>query len=49
MWKMVETDFTTLAEAVPEEKWGFRPTQGAFTDVRTFGEQVKHVACANEA
>ena len=49
MWKMVESDFTSLAEAMPEEKWSFRPTQGAFTDVRTFAEQVKHVACANEA
>jgi len=49
MWKMVESDFTSLAEAMPEEKWSFKPTQGAFTDVRTFGEQVKHVACANEA
>ena len=49
MWKMVEGDFTSLAEAMPEEKWGFKPTQGTFADVRTFGEQVKHVACANEA
>ena len=49
MWKMVESDFTALAEAMPEEKWSFKPTQGAFTDVRTFGEQVKHVACANES
>src|ERR1700751_6223525 len=49
MWKMVERDFTSLAEAMPEDKWNFKPTQGAFTDVRTFGEQVKHVACANEA
>jgi len=49
MWKMVESDFTSLAEAMPEDKWSFKPTQGAFTDVRTFGEQVKHVACANEA
>jgi hypothetical protein len=49
MWKMVESDFTSLAEAMPEDKWNFKPTQGAFTDVRTFGEQVKHVACANEA
>jgi uncharacterized damage-inducible protein DinB len=48
-WKMVESDFTSLAEAMPEEKWSFKPTQGAFTDVRTFAEQVKHVACANEA
>jgi hypothetical protein len=49
MWKMVESDFTSLAEAMPEEKWGFKPTQGAFAGVRTFAEQVKHVACANEA
>jgi DinB superfamily len=49
MWKMVEGAFTSLAEAMPEEKWTFKPTQGAFADVRTFGEQVKHVACANEA
>jgi len=48
-WKMVEGDFTALAEAMPVEKWGFKPAQGAFTDVRTFAEQVKHVACANEA
>jgi hypothetical protein len=49
MWKMVESDFTSLAESTPEEKWSFKPTQGAFADVRTFAEQVKHVACANEA
>ena len=48
-WRMVEGDFTSLAEAMPEEKWSFKPAQGAFTDVRTFAEQVKHVACANEA
>ena len=49
MWKMVEKDFTSLAEAMPEEKWNFKPTQGAFSNVRTFAEQVKHVACGNEA
>lgn len=49
MWKIVEGDLTSLAEAMPEDKWSFKPTQGAFTDVRTFAEQVKHVACANEA
>ena len=37
MWKMVEKDFTALAEAMPEENWSFKPTQGAFTNVRTFG------------
>ena len=49
MWKMVEKDFTSLAEEMPEDKWSFKPTQGAFKDARTFAEQVKHVACANEA
>ena len=27
----------------------FKPTEGEFGNVRTFGEQVKHVACANFA
>ena len=49
IWKSVEKDFTSLAEAMPEDKWSFKPTQGEFKDVRTFAEQVKHVACANEA
>jgi len=49
MWKMMESDFTSLAEAMPEEKWSFKPTQGAFDNARTFAEQVKHVACGNEA
>jgi len=34
----------TLAEAMPADRYDFRPSTGAFTDVRTFGEQVKHVA-----
>jgi len=47
----IERDFTAVAEAMPEDKWGFKPTQGEFKDVhvRSFGEQVRHVACANEA
>jgi DinB superfamily len=49
IWKNVAKDFTALAQAMPEDKWSFKPTQGAFTNARTFGEQVKHVACANEA
>jgi uncharacterized damage-inducible protein DinB len=49
IWKDVEHDFISLAEAMPEDRWSFRPTQGAFSNVRTFAEQVKHVACANEA
>ena len=49
IWKNIEQDFAALAEAMPEDKWSFKPTHGEFKDVRTFGEQVKHVACANEA
>jgi len=49
IWKDVEHDFIALAEAMPEDKWNFKPAAGEFKDVRTFGEQVKHVACGNEA
>jgi len=49
IWKDIERDFIALAEAMPEDKWNYKPTQGEFRGVRTFGEQVKHVACANEA
>ncbi len=49
IWRDIEHDFTALAEAMPNDKWNFKPTQGEFKDVRSFGEQVKHVACANEA
>jgi hypothetical protein len=46
---MIERSFVGLADAMPAEKYGFKPTDGEFKDVRTFGEQVKHVACANFA
>ena len=45
LWSQVEKDFISLADAMPEDKWNFKATDS----VRTFGEQVKHVACANEA
>lgn len=35
------------AEAMPEPKYSFIPGNGAFKDVRTFAEQVKHLAAAN--
>jgi len=35
------------AEAMPEELYPFAPTAGEFTGVRTFAEQVKHLAAAN--
>jgi hypothetical protein len=46
---MIEKSFVGLADAMPADKYGFKPSSGAFKDVRTFGEQVKHVACANFA
>jgi len=46
---MIERSFINLAEAMPAEKFGFKPTNGEFQNVRAFGEQVKHVACANFA
>jgi uncharacterized damage-inducible protein DinB len=46
---MIERSFVSLADAMPAEKYGFKPTNGDFRHVRTFGEQVKHVACGNFA
>lgn len=38
-----------MAEAMPEDKYGFIPTNAKFDGVRTFAEQIKHVACAQFA
>jgi uncharacterized damage-inducible protein DinB len=46
---MVERSFVSLADAMPADRWTFAPRDGEFKGVRTFGEQVKHVACANHA
>jgi uncharacterized damage-inducible protein DinB len=43
----VESEFTTAAEAMPEDKYSFAPTNGEFKGVRTFAQQVKHVAAVN--
>src|SRR5262245_48539490 len=51
-FSMIERQFVGVAHALPEDKWTFAPkdgADGAFKDVRTFGQQVKHVACANFA
>jgi uncharacterized damage-inducible protein DinB len=42
--KLVEDDVLSLARAMPAEKYDFAPSQGVFTGVRTFGEQVRHLA-----
>jgi len=44
---MAEEDFVSAADAMPEDKFNFAPTQGEFKGVRTFGEQIKHVTEAN--
>lgn len=53
-----EYEVRSAAEAMPEEKYTYRPTEGKFksekpefgpAEVRTFAQQVKHVACANFA
>ena len=41
--------FLEVAEAMPADKYSYVPSAGNFKDVRSFGEQVKHVACANFA
>ena len=43
----LERDFVPAAEAMPEDKYGFAPTEGEFKGVRNFGQQVKHVAAVN--
>jgi hypothetical protein len=35
------------ADAMPEAKYSFAPSDGEFSSVRTFAEQVKHLAAAN--
>ena len=47
--KFAEGGFLSVAEAMPEDKYDYVPTAGKFDDARSFGEQVKHVACAQFA
>jgi len=49
---IIEREFVSVAEAMPEDKYNFSPEglniQGSdYKGVRTFGEQVKHVAATN--
>jgi uncharacterized damage-inducible protein DinB len=46
---LIEGEFVSAAEAMPEDKFNFAPPAGAgnFDGVRTFGQQVKHVAGSN--
>jgi DinB superfamily len=53
-----EYEFRSASEAMPPEKFNYRPRAGDYgavypgygpKELRTFAEQVKHVACANFA
>ena len=43
----VEAEFVDAADAMPEDKFAFAPSNGEFKGVRTFAQQVKHVAAVN--
>jgi uncharacterized damage-inducible protein DinB len=47
--QFAEENFLGVAEAMPEDKYSYIPAGGNFDGVRSFGEQVKHVACAQFA
>jgi uncharacterized damage-inducible protein DinB len=47
--QFAEGSLLGVAEAMPENKYSFIPTLGKFDDARSFGEQIKHVACAQFA
>jgi uncharacterized damage-inducible protein DinB len=43
----VEHEFVSAADAMPADKFGFAPSNGEFKGVRTFAQQIKHVAAVN--
>jgi DinB superfamily len=45
--KSVEKQIVSAADAMPAVKYGFAPEEGEFKGVRTFGQQVKHLAATN--
>jgi hypothetical protein len=47
IYGVVEQQVVSAAEAMPEDKYGFAPTNGEFKGVRTFAEEVKHIGFAN--
>jgi uncharacterized damage-inducible protein DinB len=47
--QFAEGSFLGVAEAMPDDKYSFIPTAGKFDGVRSFREQIKHVACAQFA
>ena len=44
---LLERELVPAAEALPEDNYGFAPTQGEFKGVKTFAQQVRHAASTN--
>ena len=44
---VTESEVVPAADAMPEEKYSFAPSGNGFTGVRTFAQQVKHLAANN--
>jgi len=42
-----EGEIVPAAEAMPEDKYSFAPTGGEFKGVRTYAQQIKHIAAVN--
>jgi len=42
-----EREIEGAADAMPEDKYSFAPTGGEFKGVRTFAQEVKHIAMTN--
>jgi|SRR5215470_14922358 len=47
LMKIVEKEIISTVDAMPADKFGFAPTDGEFTGVRTFGLIVKHFSATN--
>jgi DinB superfamily len=45
--RIVEFEVVGIADAMPEDKYSFAPTNGEFKGVRTFAQQAKHIATVN--
>jgi hypothetical protein len=43
----LEREVVSLAEAMPGDKYNFAPKEGSFNTVRTFAQQVTHIASVN--
>jgi uncharacterized damage-inducible protein DinB len=43
----VRRNIVDAAQAMPADKYGFAPTLGDFSNVRTFGREIRHLAATN--